>query len=571
MAGTTYGAILSAIQSEKSEIEKQKNFLTSFKANIFNQLGVIKNFISSLKNSVKSVLGQFSGGSGYSDAALQSRAEAFVTASLSNQAGATAIIDAGLSPSEEETLGDVQEIINRFYASLNFDASNIFVLPRFIFDNLTNINIRRAELLNEIAEAVAMIKLHHDAIPADFYDADGLEALVNAKPLLEEINRKLVLACNGIAVGEDSEVLVRNSENDLEAIIRALAREVDYDSTGFSHTEYLSYIERLRAAIAELAGIEAEVETTHDNIENFQTNFLASYTSRFSECGTLKSAEDTIETAISRITSLEDKELEPSQVIAETKETVLDLATALAMIQEYVRQKNKFEDVLNNVVSEERTLFEQAQTDLAALPPFSESLLEDLTSFADLAERRLFSSTVSPQFNSLYSELTTSIPAEYAKVEDFQEVYNTYDVDITATENKSSVFKAVEDIKEAGLRSLLDAIYTGNFTLVYDANALWRSCDALYAIQNAALLLENTVTGLADLLGICKLPSVFAQAKISEMVSELQNALNLRVSQRLDFGKSLDKALEDLNKKYLRFSRYEEELRTIQLFGQCDR
>lgn len=570
MANTVFDVVRGALEEERSETEKQIDVLGSFQANISRQAGLLKSLVKRLVGSVKGLLGQFSNKAGYSDAELGAVAAATVDASLSNQAG---VVGRGLSDEatpEGDYSAQVQETISRFHSSLLSDPLNTFVLPRVVYDNMTTRNVERAEALNEAYEAVGLGKLMHDAIPVEYYDALSLEVLVTAKPQLLEVARSLTLACGAITSGSDPSQLIESIENDFEAVIRFIARESVYDASQFSSSEYLSLIERIKAAADVLEASTEVIEESKVNILDYQSGLLSTFNNTFSECGTLATAIGTIEGVAAHIDELSAPDLYTSEAlsIVATKGIVLQLVTALAAIQDFVRKQSTLESVLTTEASTERTKFEASQTAVSSVPTLSPTLPEDLRAYARALEQRLSSPTVSSQVSSLFNAIVAEIPAEFAKGEDLQVAFNDYDIDVTE-ENKSMVVKSLEDIKELGLNRMFEAALLGRLTVLFDTSTS-RASKIGYAAQEVALALEGALTGVSLALGGCKIAKRGSAQRLSTMLAEFQDTLQVRVYAQLSFREALQRRLRILkDKKLKRISRFIEELGGISLAERC--
>jgi len=569
VANTVFDVVREALQDEKDATEKRIDVLGSFQANISRQVGLLKGLVSSLVGSVKNLLGQFSNKSGYSDAELQAVATASIEASLSNQAGVSARSE-DVSLAEGDFAAQVQESINRFHSSLLADPLNVFVLPRLIYDNMSASNVDRAEALNSAYEAVGLSKLMHDAIPSTYYDSDALSRLETAQPQLLEVVRNLTLACGAIGAGTDPARLIESVENDFEAVIRFLGQENVYDVSQFSPTEFLTLIGKIKAAADALETTTEVLSTSKTNILGYQTSFLSAFDNSFSECGTLFSASQAIQLVSDKIDALLDPDLGNAETLAinSTRGIVIELVTALAMIQDFVRKKETVSEVFTTVSSEERTKFEASQADITAVATLSPSLAEDLRAYARLLEQRLTSPTVSARVTTLFSSIVAEIPVEFSKGEALQQAFNNYDLDLTE-ELKGTVVQSLQDIRELGLNRMFKAALLGDLTVAFDTSAS-RASKIGYAIQEVALALEGAISGVSLALGGCKISNRASARRLSTMMAELQDSLQVKVYAQLNFRESLKRRLRILSdKKLKRISRFLEELNGISLAERC--
>jgi hypothetical protein len=566
-----FDVVRDAIQDEKVSTEGRINILNSFQGNISRQVGVVKSLVNNLVGSVKNLLGQFSNKDGYSQAELTAVATVAVETGLSNEAGAAGLELANEVRPDDEFASQIQETINRFHSSLLVDPKNTFVLPRVIYDTMSSVNVDRANSLNEALETVGLAKLMHDAIPASYYDTLALETLETAQPQLLEVIRNLQLACGAIGAGNDPAQLIETVENDFEAVIRFIGREAVYDASQFSPTEFLSLIRRMRDAADALEETTEILETSKSNILDYQTNFLSEFDNSFSECGNLSTATGTIQLVSDRIDALSDPTLPNSETLSieATREIILQLTTALAQIQDYVRKKQSIEDALLTEVSSERTLFEDSQAALVAIPTMSPTLPEEIRQFSRLMEQRLSSPVVSPQVVPSFAALSTAIPAEFVKSEDTQVAMNAYELDVTE-ESKSIVVRSIADIKELGLNRMFEAIVTGDLTIGFDTNTT-RASKVGFAIQEVALAIEGAISGVSLALGGCKISNRFSARRLSTMLAELQDSLQVRVFAQLSFREALKRRLRILKDKSLKgLCRSLEELSGITLAERCE-
>lgn len=567
MANTALDVVRDALLDEKAETEKRIDVLGSFQANISRQVGLLKGLVNNLVGSVKSLLGQFSNKSGYSDAELESVASAVIEASLSNQAGVEAQPENTQLP-EDEFAAQVQESINRFHSSLLADPLNVFALPRVIYDNMSTNNVERAEALNEAYEAVGLSKLMHDVIPPAYYDSDALDRLETAQPQLLEVVRNLALACGAISAGNDPGELVESLENDFESVIRYIGQEDIYDSSQFSPTEFLTLIAKIQSAADVLEAKTEVLETSKVNILDYQTNFLSSFNNSFSECGTLQTASAIIQLTSDKIAELLEAASGETLAINATRELVIQLVTALAMIKDYVRKQQTVSDVLTVSISEERTKFEASQAAVTAVPTLSSSLASDLRAYARFLEQRMTSPTVSTQVTTLYNSIVAEIPVEFAKGEALQQAFNDYDIDLTE-ELKGTVVQSLQDIRELGLNRMFKAALLGDLTVAFDTSTS-RASKVGYAIQEVALALEGAISGVSLALGGCKIANRTSARRLSTMLAELQDSLQVKVYAQLSFREALKRRLTILSdKKLKRISRFLEELNGISLAERC--
>ena len=571
MASTVFDVVREALEAEKASVEQRIDVLGSFQGNISRQFRIIKGFVNSLVGSVKNLLGQFSNLTGYLDSEIEAVATSIVEASLSNSSGAEGLAASGDIRSTDEFNAQAQETINRFQSSLLVDPLNVFVLPRVIYDNMSEQNVQRATSLNEALETVGLAKLMHDAIPPAYYTSLSKDVLLSAQPQLLEVLRSLQLACGAIAGGSDPAQLVASIENDFEAVIRLIGRESVYDASQFSPTEFLTIINRMKDAAADIEATTESLTAAKTNISSFQTELLSSFDSSFSECGTLASAGQVIQAVSARIDELVNPSLANSEVLSltATREIILELVSALAMVRDYVSKKQTLEDALLTEVSSERTLFEDSQAALAVVPALSTSLPETLRKFARVMEARLTSPAVSPLAVSLFSTLTTVIPQEFTKSENLQVAMNSYSIDVTE-ENKSLVVSSIQDIEELGLDRLFEAIISGSLTVAFDTRTAYAS-KVGYAIQEVALALEGALSGVSLALGACKISNRYSARRLSEMLAELQESLQVQVFSQVSFRDALKKRLVTLtDKKLKRVSRFIEELGGISLAERCE-
>lgn len=547
-----FDVVRDALDDERQSIERQINVLDSFEANISRQAGVIRGLVKKLTGSVKNLLGQFSNKNGYSQAELTAVATAAIETSLSNEAGVSGIGSTGQARPEDDFAAQTQEAINRFQSSLLVDPLNAFVLPRIIYDNMSDQNVQRATALNEALETVGLAKLMHDVIPPAYYDSLALDTLETAQPQLLEVLRNLKIACGAIASGTDPTQLIETVENDFESVIRFIGREDVYDSSQFSPTEYLSLIRRMQDAADNIEETTQALETAKSNIVDYQANFLSNFDNSFSECGTLDTASVTIQAVSDRIDALLSSPAQGAEALSvgATREIVLQLTTALAQIQEYVRNKQTIEDVLTTEVSTERTLFEDSQAAMVAVPTLSPTLPDEIRQFARLLEQRLTSPAVSSEIPARFSTLSSGIPAEFVKSEDLQVAMNDYSIDVTE-ENKSLVVDSLSDIKELGLNRMFKAIITGDLTIGFDTSTS-RASKVGYAIQEVALAIEGAVSGVSLALGGCKVSKRFSVRQLSTMLGDLQDSLQVRVFAHLSFREALKRRLRILQDKTLK-------------------
>jgi hypothetical protein len=566
-----FDVVRDALEDEKLSIENRVNVLNSFQANVSRQAGVIRGLVNKLTGSVRNLLGQFSNKNGYSQAELTAVATTAVETSLSNEAGIAGIETTGQTRPEDDFAAQTQEAINRFQNSLLVDPLNVFVLPRIIYDNMSDQNVQRATALNEALETVGQAKLMHDVIPPDYYDALALETLETAQPQLLEVLRNLRIACGAIASGTDPTQLIETVENDFEAVIRFIGRESVYDSSQFSPTEYLSLIRRMQDAADSIEETTQVLETSKANIVDYQANFLSNFDNSFSECGTLDTASVTIQAVSDRIDALvlESTQNAESLSVEATREIILQLTTALAQIQEYVRKTQTIEDVLTTEVSDERTLFEDSQAAVVAVPTLSPTLPDEIRQFARLLEQRLTSPTVSAEVPARFSSLATEIPAEFVKSEDLQVAMNNYSIDVTE-EDKSLVVDSLSDIEDLGLNRMFEAILTGDLTIGFDTSTS-RASKVGYAIQEVALAIEGAISGVSLALGGCKVSNRFSARQLSTMMAELQDSLQVRVFAQLSFREALKRRLRILQDKSLKnVCRHIEELAGITAAEGCE-
>ena len=570
-----FDVVKDAIQDEKLSTEGRINTLSSFQANISRQAGIVKSLAGKLKNSVLKLLGQFSNKAGYSVAEITSAASVAVEASLSNAAGVAGIQSApGLetvTPPEDKFASQVQESINRFHSALLADPGNAFVLPRVIYDNMVVQNVARANALNEAIDAVGLGKLMHDVIPGSYYASLSLQTLETAQPQLLEVVRNLTLACGAIGAGNDPAQLIETIENDFESAIRFIGREDVYDSSQFSPTEFLTVVNKIKAAADAVETTTSVLEESKTNILTYQTSFLSSFSNSFSECGTLSTAIQSIQGVSDRIDVLKNPELPNSEPLAieATREIILVLVTALAMVKDFVRKEASVSDSLTVTVSPERTSFEASQAAIASVPTLSSTLPADLRRYARLLEQRLTVPAVSPQVAPLFASVTTEIPIEFVKSESLQVAFNSYDIDVTE-ESKSIVIRSLSDIKELGLNRMFKAILLGDLTVAFDTNAT-RASKVGFAIQEVALALEGAASGVSLALGGCKISNRMSARRLSTMMAELQDTLHVRVFAQLGFRESLNRRLRILkDKKLKRLCRQLEEVAGITLAERCE-
>ena len=570
MANTAFEVVQEALVAEKARSQKRLDVLSSFKVNVDRQSSVLEGLTSRLLPAFKNSLGQFSSKGGYSETELRAALRDNLEVSLSNTAGVAGLSEAEISANTDDLSVRTQEAANNFHAALLADPLNAFVLPRISYDNMSTVNVTRAEAINEATEVVGLIKLMHDVIPPEYYAQTSLANLETARSQLEEISRQLTIACTAVASGENPDKLVDATENDFEAVIRFLAQESIYDASQFSPTEYLDLVRRALSAADALEQTGTSLSTAKQNMLNYQTNFIAEFGNQFSECGTISGAQGLIEVAIGRIDTLLDPSLESAELksIEATREIVLQLTIALTLLQSLVRQKASIEDALLVRTSDERTLFEGSQTAMSSVPAFDSALPDQLRSFARLAERRLTSPTSSSQVGSLYASLSASLPSEFTKSETLQASLNGYAIDVTDTD-KSFVMSAVQDIRDLGLDRLLDAILTGDLTTVFDEN-ISKAARIGYAIQEVALALEGAVSGISLALGGCKISSRFSRKRLSTMLTEMQEILQVRAYAQINIKDFINRRIRDItDNKLKRLSRYIEEVGTISRTEGC--
>jgi hypothetical protein len=465
----------------------------------------------------------------------------------------------------------MQEAYNAFQTGLVNDPDNAFSLARVIYDNATNLNVRRGELLNELATTISRVKLMRDAIPPSYYDQTSLDLLKGAKPELEEVIRKISIACSGIASGSSPEELVRTIENDFEVVIRRLAREEVYDSSQFSPTEYLSLTNRIKEATEELEAIDADINTSLENIANYQTNFLDTFNNQFMECGTLATASSRIQSTVDRIDAIcaEGTENQEAQSITNTEDFVLDLTISLALIREFVQQGNKFDQVLNVDTGPERTSLEASQATIAAVPAIDVSVPAEALEFARRAERRLTSPTVDAEVDVLYNSLSSTVPAEHAKSVSLQSGFNEYDLDLSIP-SRNLFITSVQDLESTGMDRVFDALLLGNLTIGFDPDII-KASSITYALQQAALSFEAGVTGVSEALGGCKVSTRFSQNKLSQILADLQADLQVKVLSRISFKDKVDERIKELDERVIKkLCRALEEIDSIRLFEGCE-
>lgn len=566
MATNVFDIIKDAVTQRKERVLGELNLLKRYRKSVNRTARVISGHVDRFVGAVQNVLGQFSNKDGFSYEELYDKSSAAIESGWSNEAAAEI-----LSASTEEQQAAVQEALNDFQSSLSSDPSNAFTLARVVYDNATTLNVRRAELINEISETVGLVKLMHDAIPPEYYQSESLELLQGSKPQLEEVIRQIVLACGAIGNGADAATLVRTLENDLEVVVRRLAREEVFDSGQFSPTEYLSLVNRIKDASAELESIDEQLAESRFNIENYQTSFIANYQNNFSECGSLETAKITIENVLDRIDqlALESTDNSSVQAITQTRDFIVDLSIALTLLREFVQQSDKFNDALNVDTSEERTSFEASQAALAAVADFSETLPSTATAFANRAERRLVSTTVDSRVGELFTTLSAEIPVEFNKSYDLQLGLNSFDIDVS-TPTRSLFIQSVQDLEDVGLDRAFQAILLGDLTIGFDPLA-GKASSVLYSLQQAALAFERGAAGIGSQLGACAISTRFGQAKVSQILADLQSKLQVQIVSRISFRDFVDDQISNLDDKVLKkLERALEELDTLKVFEKCD-
>jgi len=571
VAINVFDIIKESIVQRKKRVLGELNILKRFKLNINRKSRVISGQVGQFVSALDNVLGQFSNKNGYSQSELVEKSTAAIEAGWSNTAGAEALNESGVNASTEEQQQAVQESLNDFQSSLINDPINAFSLARAIYDNATILNVRRAELVNELAETIGLVKLMRDAIPAQYYTNDSLSLLQASELQLTEIVRNLVLACNSISGGAEPESLVRTIENDLEVVVRYLAQESVYDASQFSPTEYLALTGRVRDAVEELREIDEQLDQIRFNVDNYQTNLLASYQNSFSACGNLETAKTTIEGVIERIVqlSLDTTENPNNQSIVSTRSFVLDLSVALTLLREFVQQGSKLEDVLNIDTSPERSSFEASQVALSSVPEFSSTLANNAEEFARRAERRLSSDTVDPRVDALFTSLSSDIPLEYTKSYDLQAGLNSFDLDLTAP-SRNLFIQALGDLQDVGLDRAFDSLLLGDLSIGFDPLSD-KASSVLYALQQAASAFERGAAGLASEFGACSISTRFGQAKVSQILADLQTKLQVQILSRVSFKDFVDKHINNLDNKVLKkLERALEEIDTLKVFEKCE-
>lgn len=565
-----FNVIEDAVQSEIDLVQKRLDVLSVIRGASSRKVGVFRNLIAGIVSAVRSLLGQFSNRKGYSDAEIRTAAENSLTAAQSNAAGNLLLAEENLPVNSDDVAAQGQEAVNRLHTSMISDPLNVFALPRIVYDNMTSANVSRISAINEALEAIGYIKLLHDAIPPEFYVETSLSLLSGAKPFLEEVVRTLKRAGGAVAADADPEQLVRSAENDLESLIRHIGRESVFRTSQFSAEEYLSWINRLKAAADLLETHSTTLTTARENIDNLQTSFVANYKPAFSEMGALSSAAFSVQAVVDQIEQLEGAEtVQPeSLAISASRDIVLKLCVELANVKSFVRKKAVVDSALTVQVSTERTKFEASQAALAAVPDLSPTLANDLRTFARLAEKRITSQAVSPLFASTYATVASALVVEYGNSSAVQSAMNDYDVDITVG-NKLAVLQAFRDLREFGLDRIYDGMLSGSLDIVFDTDAT-RAARVGYAIQETALAIERALSGVASIVGDCKLSQKLSQRKVSSMLAELQEQLRVRAFAQVNVRDFVDKRIRELSdRKLKRLYRYLEELASIRLAEKC--
>jgi hypothetical protein len=571
VAISAFDVIADSIESRKNYLFGEVNLLKRFQRSINQKTRAVTGTINQFVTSVKSILGQFSNKDSYSDDRVSEVSSAAVEEAWSSRAAVDAFDSAGISISSEEQQETIREALTAVQGGLVNDPSNAFTLARVVYDNLSNLNARRADIINELANKIGLIKLHRDAIPPDYYDKTSLDLLKTAKPELEEVVRKIIIACNSVAAGGSPDNLVRTIENDYEVILRRLGREEVYDASQFSPSEYLSLINEVKELTEELEELDEDIASARENIDNYQSNFLDNFQSQSLECGSLGTARSRTESIIERIEALCDEGTEnpDNKAIVNTEEFVLDMAVTLNLIREFVQQKNKFENTLLNDPSPERTSFEASQASLSGVPASSSTLVPEMRDFVLRAERRLVSNVTDPQVDVLYNSVSSQLPVEHANAVAVQQAVNSYEIDTTSP-TRALFIRSVEDLENLGLDRVFDALVLGDLTIGFDPNVTTASRVG-YAIQQAALAYEAGVTGLSNALGECRISTRYSQARISEMLSEVQSALRIRIFSQLSLKDFVDKRINDLEEKTIKkLCRQLEEIDAIRQFEKCD-
>lgn len=551
MADSSLQLVKEALLSEKAAAEAQLSLLESMRPSVDRRSAVVDSLSRSLVVETKSLLSQFSGGSGYSEDELLSAAQTILESSLSNDAAADGIEQSGGAASREPAAAAVQEAANEFLASLTAVPLNAFVLPRVAFDNMASENVARANAINEAITAVGLTKLMHDVIPPAYYSSTALSTLQASKTQLVEVARNLALACGAVVANGDPADLVSTIENDFESVVRNIAREAVYDASQFSPTEYLAAIQRIRSAADVLERTASLLNTTKQNMLAFQTSFLAEFNNSVHECGSLSAVRSAVLAAVERIDALSSASPSQSEALAvsTSRDLTVQLTAALATLREHVRRNDALTSALTVDISEERTSFENAQTNMASLPDCSDTLHEDLRTFARLAERRLTTNEVLAQLAQKFADLQALLPGEYTLSLALQNVLNGFNINL-ALPDRSLVISSLQDLKDLNSDRLLSAILTGDLAVVFDTRSL-RASSTFNAVQQVASSLENLLAGISLEVGDCRLADVIGQRRVSSMLSELQSKMHQRFYSKIGYRSFIDKQIRDLREKTL--------------------